>query len=103
MKLTKLDSVLTQLKSAHTVTVEDFDGEHELKMKFGCITGDDQNEIIYADYEDDEAYGFIIHESGLKCASIKNDTFQIEDDHGELLTLKMYPKPIAIAPKQNWE
>ena len=105
MKLTKLDSVLTQLRDAHTVTVEDFDGEHELSMVFSGIFGEDDHEAIYLRYENDdgEEYVFTITEGGLKGAKIKNDTFLIKDDLGETLTLRMYPKPITIAPKQDWD
>lgn len=105
MKLTKLDSVLTQLQDAHTVTIEDFDGEHELRMEFSCIIGEDDHDAIYLRYENDdgEEYVFTITERGLKGASIKDDTFLIKDDLGETLTLRMYPKPIVIAPKQDWD
>lgn len=99
----KLDSILTQLKSAYRITVDDSYGECELNVDFGTIFNEDSHTVIDGEYidTDDETQYITINEGRLKEAEIVNGGFLIIDDYGIELTLRMYSNP-QIAAKQDW-
>lgn len=106
LELAKLTSILTQLKSAARITVEDHGGEHDLVIdRIDCVYDDTYHDIVSGQYCDSDGNSNFttVDEGRLADAELDGDGFIIVDVWGGKLTWRMYSSDSkVIVPKQDW-
>jgi len=86
----KIDSVYRQIQNAsqvYSVINDEF-----VKIDFGDITGDADNEVLYVSWQDEvgNEYGRTIAEDGLNVAYVDGNTLCLKDTKGDVFRLRLF-------------